>query len=131
MPQIKWLRVELFNLRFRSYNCGLFLLKIYTIERGGLPVRAYSSPTTLRLRSIYNLTKLALDELHGLRAVLVDVLLVRVGIIAVAAVGIGRIAVRLDDAWARRRAGKASRTSGELILLASDVPQSVSENLTP
>ena len=39
-----------------------------------------------------------LDESQCLLAVLVDVLLVRVGIVAVAAVGIGRVAVRLDDA---------------------------------
>jgi hypothetical protein len=37
--------------------------------------------------------ELALNESKSLRAVLVDVLLVGVGIVAVAAVGVGRVAV--------------------------------------
>ena len=46
--------------------------------------------------------KLALDESESLRAVLVDVLLVGVGIVAVAAVGVRGITVALDLAcgWA-------------------------------
>jgi len=44
------------------------------------------------------LLELALDESKRLGAVLVDVLLVRVGVISIAAVGVGGVAVRLDDA---------------------------------
>lgn len=59
-------------------------------------------------------SKLALDESQSLRAVLVDILLVRVGVFAVAAEWIGSITVRLDDACAGRSALEASRASGEL-----------------
>ena len=64
--------------------------------------------------------KLALDESESLRAVLVDVLLVGVGIVAVAAVGVGRVAVRLDDACVGGRALEASRAGSELRSYISD-----------
>jgi hypothetical protein len=60
------------------------------------------------------LLELALDESKCLRAVLIDVLLVCVGVVAVAAVRVGGVAVRLDDAGAGGRAREATGTSGEL-----------------
>jgi hypothetical protein len=59
---------------------------------------------------------LGLDESQCLGTVLVDVLLVRVGVVSVAAVGIGRVAVRLDDAGGGWRAREARRTSGEALV---------------
>jgi hypothetical protein len=50
---------------------------------------------------------LGLDESKSLGAVLVDVLLVSVGVIAVAAVWVRGIAVRLDDGGVGGRAGEA------------------------
>lgn len=58
---------------------------------------------------------LGLDESKSLGAVLVDVLLVRVGVVAIAAVGIGRVAVRLDDACAGWRARETSWARSELL----------------
>jgi len=55
-----------------------------------------------------------LDERKRLLTVLVDVLLVRVGVVAVAAVRIRRIAVRLDDARVGRGALEAALAGGEL-----------------
>lgn len=57
---------------------------------------------------------LALDEVESLGAVSVDVLLVSVVVAAVAAEGVGSIAVRLDDACAGGRALEALRTGSEL-----------------
>ena len=59
-------------------------------------------------------SKLALDESKSLRAVDGDVLLVVVGIVAIAAVRVLRVAVRLEDAGASRGARVSSGTSGEL-----------------
>lgn len=56
-----------------------------------------------------------LDESQRLLTVLVDVLLVRVGIVAVAAVGVGRVAVRLDDGRAGRGALEAAGAGSELV----------------
>jgi len=58
--------------------------------------------------------QLAPDEGKCLLAVLVDVLLVRVGVVAGAAVRVSRVAVRLDDGRARGGALKASGTGREL-----------------
>lgn len=58
---------------------------------------------------------LALDEVESLVAVDVDVLLVVVGVVAVAAVWVLRVAVALDDAAIGGRAGEALGTSGKLI----------------
>jgi hypothetical protein len=69
-------------------------------------------PASKRIR----LLELALDESERLGAVLVDVLLVCVGIIAVAAVRVGGVAVRLDDAGAGWRAFEATGTGGELVM---------------
>jgi hypothetical protein len=55
-----------------------------------------------------------LDEGHRLLAVLVDVLLVRVGVVAGAAIGVAGVAVRLDDTRAGRRALEASGAGGKL-----------------
>ena len=63
--------------------------------------------------------KLALNESQSLRTVLVDVLLVSVGIVASAAVGVSGVAVQLDDAGAGRRALEASRAGGKLETLLS------------
>jgi hypothetical protein len=68
------------------------------------------------------LLELALDEGKRLRAVLVDVLLVRVCIVTVAAVRVGGVAVRLNNAGAGWGASKARRTSGELCTSATDWP---------
>lgn len=57
---------------------------------------------------------LALDESHGLAAVDGDVLLVVVGVVAVAAVRVLGVAVRLDDAGRGRRAREASGASSKL-----------------
>jgi len=62
---------------------------------------------------------LALNESQRLWAVLVDILLVRVGVVAVAAVGVGRVAVRLDDTWVCRGALEAGWTGGELTYIIS------------
>ena len=60
-----------------------------------------------------------LDEGQRLCSVLVDVLLVRVGIVAVAAVRVGRVAVRLNDGRLGRRALEALGTGGELFIASS------------
>src|SRR5690349_1266596 len=73
------------------------------------------SQHSLRLSGIEEL----LDEGKRLLAVLVDVLLVRVGVVAVAAVGVGRVAVRLDDGRAGRRALEAAGAGSELFMLLS------------
>jgi Mn2+/Fe2+ NRAMP family transporter len=57
---------------------------------------------------------LGLDEGKSLGSVLVDVLLVGVGVVAVAAVWVGRIAVRLDDGGTGRCALEARWASSEL-----------------
>ena len=57
-----------------------------------------------------------LDEGKCLLAVLVDVLLVRVGVIAVAAVRIGAVAVRLDDLGVGRSALEAASAWRELYI---------------
>jgi predicted DNA repair protein MutK len=57
---------------------------------------------------------LGLDESKSLGAVLVDVLLVSVGVVAVAAVWVRGIAVRLDDGGVGGRAGKAWWACSEL-----------------
>lgn len=54
------------------------------------------------------------DECEGLGAVFVDVLLVRVGIVAVAAVGVCGVAVGLDDAGAGGGALETGGAGGEL-----------------
>ena len=59
---------------------------------------------------------LALNERKSLRAVLVDVLLVSIGVVTVAAVWVSGVAVRLDDAGAGGRALEAGRAGGELWL---------------
>jgi hypothetical protein len=64
--------------------------------------------------------ELALDESKGLGAVLVDVLLVRVGIVAVAAVWVGGVAVRLDDGGAGGCALESRRTGGKLKSLLAE-----------
>jgi hypothetical protein len=66
---------------------------------------------TFSLRNLCS--KMGLDESQRLRAVLVGVLLVRVGIVAVAAVWVGRVAVRLD--LGSLGAGEALGASSELI----------------
>lgn len=60
-------------------------------------------------------SNLALDEVESLVAVDVDVLLVVVTVVSVAAVWVLRVAVALDDAAVGRRAGEALGTGGELI----------------
>lgn len=55
-----------------------------------------------------------LDEGHGLLAVLVDILLMRVGVVAGAAVGVAGVAVRLDDARAGRGALETSGARSKL-----------------
>jgi len=67
---------------------------------------------TANLSGIHEL----LDESEGLLAVLVDVLLVRVGVVAVAAVRVGRVAVGLDDGRVGGRALVAAGAGGELFL---------------
>lgn len=70
---------------------------------------------------------LGLNEGHGLRSVLVDVLLVGVGIVSVAAVRVCAVAVALDDARVGRRALEALRTGGEaLSSTSSDVVRETS-----
>ena len=64
-------------------------------------------------------SKLALDESQSLRTVLVDILLVRVGVVAVAAEWVSSVAVRLDDACTGGSTLEASRASGELWLEVS------------
>jgi hypothetical protein len=59
-------------------------------------------------------SKLALDKGKRLRAILVNILLVRVCIVSGAAVGVSRIAVALDYARAGRLALEASRTGSKL-----------------
>jgi len=59
-----------------------------------------------------------LDERHGLRAVLVDILLMRVRVVAVAAVGIGGVAVGLDDGRVGGGALEAGGAGGEALVLA-------------
>jgi len=61
---------------------------------------------------------LALDEGESLVAVDVDVLLVVVGVVSIAAVWVLRVAVALDDAAAGRCAGESSRAGGEALGLA-------------
>jgi hypothetical protein len=77
-----------------------------------LGVNPFSAPVPAptHLSSIEEL----LDEGERLLAVLVDVLLVRVGVVAGAAVGVGRVAVRLDDGRAGGRALEPTRAGGEL-----------------
>lgn len=58
---------------------------------------------------------LRLDERQRLRAVLVDVLLVRVCVVSIAAVGVGGVTVALDDAGAGRGALEALRAGGETL----------------
>lgn len=58
--------------------------------------------------------ELALDESQSLGSVLVDVLLVGVGVVAVAAVRVGGVAVRLNDGGACWCALEARWTGGEL-----------------
>lgn len=61
--------------------------------------------------------ELALDEVESLRAVLVDVLLVGIGIISGAAIWVGRVAVRLDDGGGSWRALEALWAGRELSLV--------------
>lgn len=70
-----------------------------------------SSPSTnlTHLRS-----DLALNESQRLRAILVDILLMGVGVIAIAAVRVRGVAVRLDDAGVGGRAGEACWAGGKL-----------------
>lgn len=58
--------------------------------------------------------QLPLDESQGLLAVLVDILLVGVGIVSIAAIRISSVTVRLDDGGAPRRALESGRAGGEL-----------------
>lgn len=60
------------------------------------------------------LAQLGLDEVEGLGSVLVHVLLVAVGVVAVAAVRVRRVAVGLDDAGVRGRAPEAAGASSKL-----------------
>jgi hypothetical protein len=62
--------------------------------------------------------ELALDEGESLVAVDVDVLLMVVGVVSVAAVRVLGVAVALDDAGAGRRAGEASGAGSEALSLA-------------
>lgn len=62
---------------------------------------------------------LGLDESQSLGAVLVDVLLVRVGVVASAAVGIGGVAVRLEPVGLGGRALEALGTGSELFAFVS------------
>jgi hypothetical protein len=92
---------------FCTYKTGVAL---YTSRNRHLhPISKHS----LRLSGVDEL----LDEGKRLLAVLVDVLLVRVGVVAVAAVGVGRVAVRLDDGRASRRALEAARAGSKLLML--------------
>ena len=59
-------------------------------------------------------SELALDESKSLRSVLVDVLLVCICVVAIAAVGIGSITVRLEDAGVCGRALESGGALGEL-----------------
>lgn len=74
---------------------------------------------------------LALDEGHGLRAVLVDVLLVSIGVVSGAAVWVSCIAVRLDDAGTGRRALEASWASSELCIMLANHYHVSKRRLTP
>ena len=66
---------------------------------------------------------LALDEGESLVAVDVNVLLVVVGVVSIAAVWVLRVAVALDDAAAGRCAGESSRAGGELKYLLIRIPR--------
>ena len=60
---------------------------------------------------------LALDESQCLRAVLVDVLLMGIGVITVAAIGVSCVTVTLDDAGVCGRAFEAGWAGGKLCCL--------------
>jgi len=55
-----------------------------------------------------------LDKVERLLSILVDILLVRVGVVAVAAVGIGRVAVGLEDGFGSGFTLEAAGASREL-----------------
>lgn len=74
---------------------------------------------------------LGLDEGESLGAVLVNILLVSVGVIAVAAVWVSSVAVRLDDACVGRRALEASGARGKLQGLSVSLSAMLSGSLTP
>lgn len=81
-------------------------------------LRQHSHMAT-RIHYISHLTKLALDESQSLRAIDGNILLVVVGIAAVAAIGVLRVAVGLDDGWVGRRALVTTWASSELGKAAS------------
>jgi hypothetical protein len=68
--------------------------------------------STVKIQS--GLADLASDEAESLLSILVDVLLVRVGVIAVAAVRIGGVAVALDERWVVGAALESGWASSEL-----------------
>jgi len=72
-------------------------------------------PSSLSADRLWRRIDKLLDESKCLRAVLVDVLLVRVGVVAVAAIRVRRVAVRLDDGRVGGRALEAAGAGGELI----------------
>jgi hypothetical protein len=96
----------------RIISKDMFGNDIYILIEEDVVRESSMRPASKRIR----LLELALDESERLGAVLVDVLLVCVGIIAVAAVRVGGVAVRLDDAGAGWRAFEATGTGGELVM---------------
>jgi hypothetical protein len=96
----------------RIISKDMFGNDIYILIEEDVVRKSSMRPASKRIR----LLELALDESERLGAVFVDVLLVCVGIIAVAAVRVGGVAVRLDDAGARWRAFEATGTGGELVM---------------
>lgn len=85
------------------------LVKIYTTNKFSAHSRNLSHRPAKHLCG-----DLALDESQSLRSILVDVLLVGIGVVAVAAVWVGGVAVRLDDGGAGGCALEARWAGGEL-----------------
>lgn len=83
--------------------------RLNTVESN---IDSFSADSNLHSRNLCS--DLALDEGHCLRAVLVDVLLMRVSIVSGAAVRVSRVAVGLENGNIGGRAAEASRTSSEL-----------------
>lgn len=80
----------------------------------------------MRNIGIFSLTELALDEGESLRTVNGHVLLVVVGVAAIAAVGVLRVTVGLDNGRAAGRASVAARARSKLDIILSALHGSVS-----
>jgi hypothetical protein len=76
--------------------------------------KAVTSSTKASIAHSYLGGELGLDESKSLRTILVDVLLVRVGIVAIAAVRVRRVAVRFEPVGLGGRALEALGTGGKL-----------------